>query len=107
MNISIHLYVKWCNQSCLPDSTLQQVSNDKTLPHYLRWYDTSVSNVPNISLFVPHKFIHKTLFVGELFLKAKEMVRGGYKLKGYSRSKGSSNESTCSSDGVKKKSKNM
>jgi hypothetical protein len=44
------------------------------------------------------------LFVGELFLKAKEMVReGGYKFKkGYSRSKGSSNESSSSDEGVKR-----
>jgi hypothetical protein len=47
------------------------------------------------------------LFVGELFLKAKEMVReGGYKFKkGYSRSKGSSNEGSSSDEGVKKREK--
>ena len=47
------------------------------------------------------------MFVGELFLKAKEMVReGGYKFKkGYSRSKGSSNESSSSDEGVKKRAK--
>lgn len=46
------------------------------------------------------------MFVGELFLKAKEMVReGGYKFKkGYSRSKGSRNESS-SDEGVKKRAK--
>ena len=47
------------------------------------------------------------MFVGELFLKAKEMVReGGYKFKkGYSRSKGSSNEGSSSDEGVKKRAK--